>query len=103
MKTLLASKVDIHIFGCTRQEYFSLANSIHVPVRLLQDLGEFHGVLDRGSVRELMASADLFLDLSFWQAFGFSALEAMVRGGVPIITGKGVCMNLRSMVILQLL
>ena len=44
-----------------------------------------HGTLPRDSVAELFASADVFLDMSHWQAWGRTGLEAMAAGCVPVL------------------
>jgi glycosyltransferase involved in cell wall biosynthesis len=43
------------------------------------------GVLKRTDVPELMRASDLFLDLSDYQAFGRTGLEAMACGCVPLV------------------
>ena len=47
------------------------------------------GVVGRVGVAEVLRGSDLFLDLSRWQAFGFTALEAMASGAVPVISKRG--------------
>ena len=37
----------------------------------------------------MLNDCDVFLDLSRWQAFGFTGLEAMASGAVPIVTQRG--------------
>lgn len=47
------------------------------------------GVVGRAGVAEVLRGSDLFLDLSRWQAFGFTALEAMASGAIPVISKRG--------------
>jgi glycosyltransferase involved in cell wall biosynthesis len=48
------------------------------------------GVLkQRKDLASLYRSSDLFVDMSWWQAFGRSAVEAMACGCVPIMPGVG--------------
>ena len=47
------------------------------------------GVLRRTEVPNLLRNADLFLDLSDYQAFGRSGLEAMASGCVPVVPVMG--------------
>ena len=50
---------------------------------------ENHGMLDRRDVGQLFRSADLFLDLSDYQAFGRSAVEAMACGALSLVPAHG--------------
>ncbi len=45
---------------------------------------EIHGVLGRDAMRELLASAHLFLDLSDFQAMGLTCMEAMACGAAVV-------------------
>lgn len=74
-------KVAVHIFGCDDagleglQSGFAFDNS---------------GVLDRPGVAALLARSHIFIDLSDYQAFGRTALEAMACGctsAVPVHGG----------------
>ncbi len=47
------------------------------------------GVLTRQGVAEVLRTSALFLDLSTYQAFGRTALEAMASGCVPMVPAKG--------------
>lgn len=48
-----------------------------------------HGHLRPGQVTTLLASADIFLDMSHYQAMGLTALEAMACGAVPVLPEAG--------------
>lgn len=47
------------------------------------------GVLVREEVADLMGSADIFIDLSVYQAFGRTGLEAMAVGCATVLPAKG--------------
>jgi glycosyltransferase involved in cell wall biosynthesis len=74
--------ISIDIFGCTDLD---IENS-----NLAQDF-DFtnHGVLKRGQVSALMRENGMFLDLSDFQAFGRTGLEAMACGCIPILPSVG--------------
>lgn len=48
-----------------------------------------HGVLDRPEVAALLADSDLFVDLSDYQAFGRTSLEAMASGCAAVVPEHG--------------
>ncbi|MBD1378991.1 glycosyltransferase [Metabacillus arenae] len=70
------SKVEIHIFGCENREL----KNLNVNRSIIK-----HGVLDQPSVFNLMCNCDIFLDMSTFQAFGRTGLEAMAAGCLPIL------------------
>lgn len=72
--------IVITLFGCTEAELGQLTG---------QFPHQFHGVLNREQVAQLLRASDWFLDLSDYQAFGRTALEAMACGAVPILTSAG--------------
>jgi glycosyltransferase involved in cell wall biosynthesis len=47
------------------------------------------GLLSRAEVAEVLRRCDLFLDLSAYQAFGRTGLEAMACGAVPVLPVRG--------------
>lgn len=69
-------------FGCSDE-----ALSLH-GIRLSGSV-DHRGVLDRHAVAALLAESDLFLDLSDYQAFGRTGLEAMACGAVPALPAFG--------------
>jgi GT2 family glycosyltransferase/glycosyltransferase involved in cell wall biosynthesis len=76
-------RIVIHLFGC---------ESEHPDFKMLERGFPFanHGPLLRPQVAALLAQSDLFIDLSDYQAFGRTALEAMACGcvaAVPIAGG----------------
>jgi glycosyltransferase involved in cell wall biosynthesis len=70
------------VFGSSSEQL--LEHGIDLPPRI-QNVG----LLRRTAVADLMRSADLFLDLSDYQAFGRSGLEAMACGCVPVLPIMG--------------
>lgn len=79
------AKVNINIFGCSDENVFEQ--------NLPRDF-EYHnhGVLSRIQVSALLRQSHLFIDLSDYQAFGRTGLEAMACGCaslVPAIGGGG--------------
>ena len=70
--------ININIFGCEDQEIFEN--------QLPNDFNYFnHGVLSRIQVATLLRTCHLFLDLSDYQAFGRTGLEAMATGCVSVL------------------
>jgi glycosyltransferase involved in cell wall biosynthesis len=43
----------------------------------------------RKDLAKLYRGSDLFIDMSWWQAFGRTAVEAMACGCVPVMPGEG--------------
>lgn len=80
IKNKHGSNVEVKIFGCEKNNEF-----------LNDFLFDYqnYGILKREEVSTLLASSDLFLDLSDYQAFGRTALEAMACGCATIITKYG--------------
>lgn len=71
-------RVRLVAFGC---EGATLGqNNIQLSEQI-----ENRGVLSRIEVAELMRASDLFLDLSDYQAFGRTGLEAMACGCIPAL------------------
>jgi glycosyltransferase involved in cell wall biosynthesis len=70
--------VSLQVFGSTAAE---LANAgVELPSMIKN-----WGVLKRSQVPDLLRGADMFLDLSDYQAFGRTALEGMACGCIPIV------------------
>jgi len=65
-------------FGCPAEDIGAIG--ARLPRRV-----EHRGVLRRGQVAEVLQQSDLFLDLSDYQAFGRTGLEAMACGCVPLL------------------
>ncbi len=82
LRRTLGADVETVTFGCEPHELAQLTDD--------QATMDGHaGVLTRVDVAELLRSADIFLDLSIYQAFGRTALEAMACGCVPVVPSAG--------------
>jgi GT2 family glycosyltransferase/glycosyltransferase involved in cell wall biosynthesis len=78
-----ANEVQVTTFGCYADELREiLPNADDVLERHL-------GMLSRAQVAELLREADVFLDMSVYQAFGRTALEAMACGATAIVPAVG--------------
>jgi glycosyltransferase involved in cell wall biosynthesis len=82
IKSFFGNQIEIQIFGCSDSdiELFGLERDF---------LYKNFGVLRRRNVADVLRSSDIFLDLSDYQAFGRTALEAMACGCVVVITHNG--------------
>jgi glycosyltransferase involved in cell wall biosynthesis len=88
MRTLRAlqlkfrNKIDIHIFGCTNQEIKKYG--------LIADFNYTnHKILIRQKVANLLRKSHIFINLSDYQAFGRTGIEAMACGCIPVLPVKG--------------
>ena len=92
--------IRITIFGCTRPQLTTVmtrlvtnrkSTEVHRSWDVFhRDSIQFVSVLkNRFDVANMFRSADLFLDLSWWQAFGRSGLEAMACGCVAVMPQTG--------------
>lgn len=83
LKEKYKDKVCIEIFGCEDSELSSLK----------QDNGKFscfnHGVIKREKVSDILKRSYVFLDLSTYQAFGRTGLEAMASATVTFLPTQG--------------
>ena len=82
IKREFANTVKVKIFGCESdsEEFKKLPSEFEF---------ENAGVLKRPAVAALLAEADIFIDLSDYQAFGRTALEAMACETVSFVTQNG--------------
>jgi GT2 family glycosyltransferase/glycosyltransferase involved in cell wall biosynthesis len=80
----LGDAASVEIFGCTDAELAELAPWMIGRIRN-------HGVLPREGVARVLASADVFVDMSVYQAFGRTALEAMSCGATVVAPQIGAC------------
>ncbi|MEI2423221.1 glycosyltransferase, partial [Arthrospira platensis SPKY2] len=78
----MKDKVKIEIFGC--QEDDPLFNNLERNFKYRN-----HGVLTRSGVAKVLQMSDCFVDLSDYQAFGRTALEAMACGATAILPKWG--------------
>lgn len=75
-------KVEINIFGCTDEDpgFVELDRNFHYNNQ---------GILTREKVADLLRQSDIFIDLSTYQAFGRTGLEAMACGCTVVLPQKG--------------
>jgi len=76
------NKVNINVFGCTDEDIF--AENLPSDFNYTN-----HGVLTRNQVSALLRKSHLFIDLSDYQAFGRTGLEAMACGCVSLVPSTG--------------
>ena len=76
------------IFGCEAPELRTHLQR-HAPGFRLDFPVENRGLLTRNQVADLLREADVFLDLSDYQAFGRTGLEAMACGCATVLTAHG--------------
>lgn len=82
LKKAFSDKISINTFGCESDNPDFL--------KLERDFTFVnHGSLMRPQVAELLSQSDLFIDLSDYQAFGRTALEAMACGCAAIVPKFG--------------
>lgn len=74
--------VEAHAFGCSRHELEEAGIVLDPRVKC-------HGSLRREEVAALLRASHFFLDLSDYQAFGRTAVEAMASGCVPVVPALG--------------
>ena len=74
--------ISIHVFGCAEESLQFQALQRDFPYTN-------HGSLKRPQVAALLANSDLFIDLSDYQAFGRTALEAMACGCAAVVPKVG--------------
>lgn len=82
ISSYFGEQISIHIFGTNSND----------PLfqKLDRDfLFKNHGELTRIEVAQVLQQSDYFIDLSDYQAFGRTGLEAMACGVIPIITCHG--------------
>jgi GT2 family glycosyltransferase len=82
LKEEFAERVEIAIFGCADADL--AADSLERDFAFTN-----HGVLIREQVAGLLRASDVFLDLSDYQAFGRSGLEAMACGCAVVLPARG--------------
>jgi len=78
----LGEEVELVTFGCEENEIAGLAASGEL-------LANHRGLLARKEVAALLGRSDVFLDMSMYQAFGRTALEAMACGCTAVVPRLG--------------
>lgn len=82
LKRDFGDSIDVIVFGCDDDDPFW--NEVRDTFRF-----ENRGRLTRQGVAGVLRSASLFLDLSTYQAFGRTGLEAMACGCTPVLPSEG--------------
>ena len=80
--------VQVLLFGCETQ-HLNTYIARNAPELRLSKQFDSRGVLPRQRVAELMREADMFIDLSDYQAFGRTGLEAMACGCAVVVPKEG--------------
>ena len=78
----LPGAVEVTTFGCRDADLEKITSSPAVRSSHL-------GLLKRQQVAELLGQSDVFLDMSTYQAFGRTALEAMACGATAVVPRLG--------------
>lgn len=82
LHSLVGNAITVNLFGCPSElPEFQRLNHDFAFVN--------HGLLNRTEVTRLLGQSDLFLDLSDYQAFGRTALEAMACGCAAFVPAAG--------------
>ena len=82
LKASLGDDIALHLFGCDPDDPDFLAMPRDFEF-------QHHGILTRPEVATLLRSADLFIDMSDYQAFGRTGLEAMACGALAAVPEAG--------------
>ena len=82
LKARFGDGVVIHLFGCDEDE-LQLK-----PIKRSFDYVQY-GILQRTGVADLLRKSDIFVDLSDYQAFGRTSLEAMACGATAMLPIHG--------------
>ena len=90
LKEVAAACPDVRVllFGC-EPEYLQTYIARNAPELELDDHFENRGILARQEVADLLRDSDIFADLSDYQAFGRSGLEAMACGCAVVLPKNG--------------
>ena len=86
--TLNGAGAKVLLFGCETQHVHTYIARNAPELKLTKDF-EGRGVLRRHRVAKLLREADIFVDLSDYQAFGRSGLEAMACGCAVVLPKEG--------------
>jgi len=80
-------EVQVSTFGCYIDELRELLGAGGSESEAI--LERHLGLLSRAQVAELLRESDVFLDMSVYQAFGRTALEAMACGATAVVPNVG--------------
>lgn len=79
------SQIELHTFGCYREELDPLLAGRYWP----REQHQHHGRLSHHEVAALLPKMDIFLDYSDFQAMGLTAMEAMACGCAVVVPKEG--------------
>jgi GT2 family glycosyltransferase len=80
-------EIEVRTFGCYADELRELVGADNMES---ENIVERHlGLLGRVEVAQVLRESDVFLDMSVYQAFGRTALEAMACGATAIVPSVG--------------
>jgi GT2 family glycosyltransferase/glycosyltransferase involved in cell wall biosynthesis len=82
LRRRFGEEIELVTFGCERDEMAGLTSSASL-------LAAHQGLLKRSQVAGLLGRSDVFLDMSMYQAFGRTALEAMACGCTAVVPRRG--------------
>jgi glycosyltransferase involved in cell wall biosynthesis len=82
LQEMFGDRIHFTIFGSKLEEINAYKHFIPEETSIL-------GHLHRADVATILRGSDIFLDLSDYQAFGRTALEAMASGCIPVVPGRG--------------
>jgi glycosyltransferase involved in cell wall biosynthesis len=82
LRSRLGEAIDIVTFGCAVNDLQALPGGSSLRC-------DHRGILPRTAVADVLRCSDVFVDLSIYQAFGRTALEAMACGCVPVMPSVG--------------
>jgi glycosyltransferase involved in cell wall biosynthesis len=86
--------VQVSFFGVDETQLASMLTVLikeygHARHRNTKQVEALGLLKQRHELARLYRNSDLFVDMSWWQAFGRTAVEAMACGCVPIMPGEG--------------
>lgn len=78
LKARFGQKISIHLFGCNEsdEDFQELVHDFEYVS---------YGIMERMGVADLLRRCDIFIDLSDYQAFGRTSLEAMACGATALV------------------
>ena len=81
-------KVKIFVFGILEDDLGAYAEKVGIEGNLISDFTCL-GFVPRDRISSMFNAADIFLDMSHFQAFGRTGVEAMAAGCVPVLPMNG--------------
>jgi glycosyltransferase involved in cell wall biosynthesis len=82
LHSVMKQKIQIELFGCEETDPSFQKLTRNFPY-------VNHGRIRREEVASILARSTMFLDLSDYQAFGRTGLEAMASGCIPVLPNEG--------------